>query len=332
MLAFARLESWHAPEVTTVTDTTRTDATELAGTSFEFVVITLDGAALRAEAGEKLVDEVGRAFRNTPTRVILFSVGIGLRSWFLKRSALADTQVTAGGTGLHVHEAQCVTLPPHAGVNAGLLAEADYAYRRRPLPHDFIVTDSAPQEAHDFAALWDGNSLSKCAITPTEAYELSLHHCSRMACELLDWPSVADVDPDDETWLGIEARREVLRLSVYGPTGRTAGAQITAEGIPRCFGQWEHDMLPLNLPEFNRYHHGGKMNRQDRRLIQDVLGYGEAEGAEMPALHALIARLHGDAPQGGVLTPSARPAVPPTGTGLQPPLGGPQRSGPAPRQ
>src|SRR4028118_1565074 len=39
------------------------DPAKLAGTSFDFVVITLDGAALRAEAGQKLVDEMGRAFQ-----------------------------------------------------------------------------------------------------------------------------------------------------------------------------------------------------------------------------------------------------------------------------
>jgi ketopantoate reductase len=40
-----------------------TDPSELAGTAFAFVVITLDGAALRAEAGQRLVDAIGRAFR-----------------------------------------------------------------------------------------------------------------------------------------------------------------------------------------------------------------------------------------------------------------------------
>ncbi|WP_225627432.1 ketopantoate reductase family protein [Streptomyces werraensis] len=282
------------------------DPAELTGTSFDFVVVTLDGAALRAEAGKKLVDEMGRAFRSTPTRVILFSVGVGLRSWFLERSGLADAQVTGGGTGLHVHEAQHLALPPRPGVDADLLAEADYAYRRRPLPHDFIVTDSAPQVAHDFAALWDGNTVSKCAITPTGVYELGLAplFATFMACELLDWPSAADVDPADETWqLGIDARREILRLSMYGPAGRAASEQLTAEGVLGSFREWEQAMLPLDLPEFNRYHHGGKMNRQDRRLIDDVLRCAEEEGVEMPALRALTARLRDDASQESGLAP-----------------------------
>lgn len=280
------------------------DPAELAGRSFDFVVVTLDGAALRAEAGERLVDEIGRAFRGTPTGVILCSIGIGLRSWFIERSGLADTQVTGGGTGLHVHEAQHATLPPHPGVDATRLAKADYAYRR-PLPHSFVVTDSAPQVAHDFAALWDrGDNGATCTIVPTATYELGIAplFATFMACELLDWPSAANIDPADETWqLGIEARREIQRLSIYGQAGRAAGEQLTAEGIRDDFRQWEQHMLPLDLPEFNRYHHGGKVNHQDRLLIHDVLKRGEAEGSAMPALRALIARLPTDTPPNGEL-------------------------------
>ncbi|GAB3570953.1 hypothetical protein GCM10027445_25450 [Amycolatopsis endophytica] len=271
-----------------------TDPAALAGRSFDFVVITLDGAALRADAGERLVDELARAFRGTPTGVILCSIGVGLRSWFIERSGLTDAQVTGGGTGLHVHEAQRATLPRHPGVDEPLLAEADYAYRR-PLPHSFVVTDSAPQVAHDFAALWDGgDNGTTCQIIPADTYELGIAplFATFIACELLGWPSAADIDPTDATWqLGIEARREIQRLPMYGHAGRAASEQITAEGVRENFRQWEQDMLPLDLPEFNRYHHGGKVNRQDRLLIRDIVKYGEAEGSEMPALRALIARL-----------------------------------------
>jgi hypothetical protein len=80
-----------------------TDPAKLAGTSFDFVIITLDGASLRTEAGQKLVDEIGRAFRNTSTAVILCSLGIEIRSWFLERSGLADSQVTQGDTGALIY-------------------------------------------------------------------------------------------------------------------------------------------------------------------------------------------------------------------------------------
>jgi hypothetical protein len=53
----------------------------------------------------------------------------------------------------------------------------------------------------------------------------------------------------------------------------------------------EESALPLDLAAFNRYHHGGKVNGQDHRILREALRRGEAEGVEMPALRALVARL-----------------------------------------
>jgi len=89
-----------------------TDPAELAGTSFDFVVITLDGSALRAEAGQKVVDELGKALRGT-TGVVLGSVGVDLRSWFLQRSGLADRQATNGLLNLIAYEVPPAEMPIH---------------------------------------------------------------------------------------------------------------------------------------------------------------------------------------------------------------------------
>ncbi|MFB9349556.1 hypothetical protein ACFFUA_19195 [Streptomyces heliomycini] len=176
-----------------------TDPCELAGTAFAFVVITLDGAALRAEAGQKLVDEIGHAFRGTSTAVILGSVGIDLRSCFLERSGLAETQVTYGGLGSLAHEVGPARMPTHPGTRPDLLASADYAYRHLT-PSGFHVDLSAPQAAHDFAALYDRNGVSKCGILDVDAYG---HRpaCLRTAArpQGCRWSSHAPSRPVDKT-------------------------------------------------------------------------------------------------------------------------------------
>ena len=274
------------------------DPAKLAGTSFDFAVITLDGAALRAEAGQKLVDEMGRAFGNTPTQVILGSVGIDLRSWFLERSGLADTQVTNAVLGILAYEAQAATLPLHPGVKPDLLAKADCAYRH-PSPSGMIVDLSAPQVAHDFTALYDRSGVSKCGIVSVDEHKLGPAFFSILAAwELLDWPAAAEINPSDETWqLGTEAMREFQRLSLFGSAGLAASEQTNAEGVLGFFRELEENTLPLDLAAFNRYHHGGKVNSQDHKILREALSRGEAEGAEMPALRALIARLPSEAPQ-----------------------------------
>lgn len=275
-----------------------TDPAELAGTSFDFVVITLDSASLHADAGLKLVDEIGRAFRDTPTRVILGSAGIDLRTWFLERSGLAETQVTGGTLALLAYEAQKVTLPLHNMAQPEQLAGADYGYRH-VFPFGFGVELSAPQVAHDFAELYNRSGVSQCNISSADEYKVQFAVFPVIvAWELLDWPAAANIAPTDKTWqLGIESMREIQRLSVFGPAGLAASEQTDAEAVLKSWQEMEKNCLPLDLAEFNRYHHGGKVNEQDHKILRDALKRGEAEGAKMPALRALVAQLPSESAQ-----------------------------------
>lgn len=269
-----------------------TDPAMLTGTSFDFVVITLDGASLRAEAGQKVVDEIGRAFRNTSTSVILGSVGIDLRSWFIERSGLADAQVTHGGLGALAYEVQPAKMPLHPGVRSDLLEKADYAYRHLS-SYGFSVDLSVPKVARTFAALYDLSGVSQCSIVSVDEYKAPVTMIPLLvAWELLNWPALAEIDPVDETWrLGTEAMREFQRLSIFGPAGLTTSEETDAEGFLEIFRQMEKNALPLDLAAFNSYHHGNKVNSQDYEILHEALNRGEAEGFEMPALHALMAQL-----------------------------------------
>lgn len=269
-----------------------TDPEKLAGTSFDFVIITLDGASLRAEAGQKVVDEIGRAYQNTSTAVILCGLGIELRSWFLERSGLADSQVTLGDTGALIYEVKRLTMPLHPGVKPDLLEKADYAYHHLS-PFNFSVDLSAPKVAHDFAAVYERSGVLQCNIVPVDARKISVAMLlPLLAMELLDWPAIADIDPADEKWqLGIEAMREFQRLSIFGPAGRTASEQTNADGVLGILRQLEELTLPMDFAAFNQYHHGGKVNKQDIDLLHEALSFGEVEEAEMPALRKLISLL-----------------------------------------
>lgn len=269
-----------------------TDPTELAETSFDFVVITLDGAALRAEAGEWLVEQIGRAFRDTKTAIILGSVGIDLRTWFLERSGLAETQVIKGVLGNLIYEVGPATIPLHPGVKPDLLAKADYGYRHFT-PAGFHVDLSVPHVAHTFAALYNRCGVSECTVVPVEEFNLwAAYFAGLAAWELLDWCVTADIDPADETWqLGTDALREFQRLPIYGQTGLDASEQTTAETLLEFFRQQEVGTLPLDLAAFYRYHHGGKVNGQDHQLLREALEIGEAKDAEVSALRTLVARL-----------------------------------------
>jgi glycine/D-amino acid oxidase-like deaminating enzyme len=271
-----------------------TDPTQLVGTSFDLVLVTLDGAALQAEAGQRLVEALGRAFRNTPTEIVLLSVGLDLNTWFLERSGLADSQVIFGHPGVLTYEVPAATppLPLHPGVRPDLLAQADYGYRHTT-PFEFAVADNAPQVTQAFGVLCTRDGVARCSVQPAIDIKLAPAMLTVMLTTgLMDWPKMADVDPADATWqLGVNAMREYQRLSVFGVAGLAASKQTTAEGVLAVFQQMEQAALPLDFAAFNKYHHGGKVNAQDMAMLQDALRYGEATGADMPTLRELITRL-----------------------------------------
>jgi hypothetical protein len=212
------------------------------------VVITLDGAALRAEAGQKVADELGRALKGTSTGVILGSVGIDLRSWFLQQSGLAADQVTNGVLALLAYEVPPSTMPLHPGVDPDLLSTSDYAYGHVSAV-GFSVDDSAPEVAQRFSDLYNRSQVSQCSVTAADQYRVSVAVFPVLAAwELLGWPPAADIEAADPTWqLRIEATREFQQLGAFGPAGRAAAEQTSAEGILEYFRSMERDVVPMDL-------------------------------------------------------------------------------------
>lgn len=269
-----------------------TDPVELNGRSFDFIFVTLDGAALRTEAGMQLTDDIGRMARDTGAGIILAAQGLDLRSWFLNRSGLPENQVALGGIASFVYEVPAATLPAHEGTDVEALSKADYAYRHFT-PAGFAVETSAPAVASGFATLYNRNGSLVCNTVSTADYILpGSMLCPVFALALLGWPAARDVDASDEAWrLGVEASREMLRLSLYGEAGKVAAEHSGAETMLAVFQQVEQATLPLDWVGFLRYLHGNKLKAQNKRTIRDALAMGKAEGLEMPAMQQLMDRI-----------------------------------------
>lgn len=259
---------------------------------FEFIVITLDGAALRAPDGEKLSQAVGRLASGTQTKVILGTIGVNLRHWFLDMSGLAPSQVTNGALGIQCYDPHAATLPWHEPTNPVLLVQADLAYRH-PWPFGFLVHDNAREVAEAFAAVYNANPVSHCIVMPAEeaATNTAPVFAQFAAFALSDWMDPALIDPESQIWrLAVDAVREIQGLSIHGAAGRVASEQTTGRALLDFWIQWKQDMLPLDLQGFNRYHHGGKVNSQDLRILSECIAIGEFEGVPMTATRELLKR------------------------------------------
>lgn len=57
--------------------------------------------------------------------------------------------------------------------------------------------------------------------------------------------------------------------------------------------QLEESVKPVRYEEFNAFHHGGKVSKQDRVTLEDVLREGERERRKMEALREIVRRATG---------------------------------------
>lgn len=269
-----------------------TSPSKMLGADYDYIVITLDGAALRNEVGQSLVKTIGEAVRGTKTKVILGTVFINLRPWFLLTSGLESEQVVSGQLVIHIYPTSALTLPVHPPTDERLIAQADQAYTDC-LGAGLTLDDSSPVAAKDFAELWNASGVSTCSVVSHE--ELSLQSTALFpvlaVCELLGWPSFQDFDSTRPLWsLAVAAVKEIQTLSVQGKPGQQAAEATTEAGIAQLFAGIEK-VMPLDWQAFNRYHHGSKVNAQDRELLRACITSGEAEGKSMSAVKELLKRV-----------------------------------------
>ena len=270
-----------------------TSPTEIAHGDYDYVILAIDGAALRSPEGEQLVTAIGEAARGTETKVIIGTIGVGLRLQFLSRSGLPGEQVFNGGLYILIYQVARVSLPVHPPTDPDLLNRADFAYRHSG-GIGLFVDDSAPDAARHFAEIYNANGTSRCVVLEAQDFATMLPPVFVIlaASDLMGWPRAEHLASDRELWdLTIRAVKEVQGLSIHGEAGRKAQKTTTADSFLEMFKAMEAVAYPLDLPAFNRFHHGGKVYQQDLQLLRDCVVLGEGEGQTMTALKDLIARV-----------------------------------------
>ncbi|OTB03598.1 hypothetical protein M426DRAFT_321518 [Hypoxylon sp. CI-4A] len=270
-----------------------TNPSEMIGANYDYIVISLDAASLRNETGLSLVKTIGEAARRTKTKIVLGSIFIDLRTWFLEVSGLAKEQVTNGHLDIHAYATKAVTLPVNPPTDPELIAKADFAYTDK-LDQGFTVDDSSPAVAHGFAAIYNASGSRGCAVTPALEGAVGINPLFPVfaACELMNWPKFMDIDMNVELWsLVVASVKEIQSLSIHGELGQQAAKGTTSAGLAASLAAWEKIMLPLDLQAFNHFHHGQKLPAQGSQHLQACLSYGEAEGKMMPSLRELLRRV-----------------------------------------
>lgn len=270
-----------------------TDPSNISDATYDYIIITLDGAALRNEVGQSLTKKIGEVARQSEAKVILGSVFFNIRPWFLEASGLSQDKVVTGALGTLVYSTKAVQLPVHPSTDRDLLQKSDYAYTDA-LGSGFVVDDSCPTAAKAFMDAYNRCEVSKCVLMPASGLALFANplFASFSGFQLLGWPNCRDIDTSSETWkLTTLAVREIQALDIHGEAGQKAAEETNELTLAELWAAYEKQALPLDFQGFNRYHHGGKVVEQDRQILQACIEQGNREGKTMSALVELLQRV-----------------------------------------
>ena len=94
-----------------------------------------------------------------------------------------------------------------------------------------------------------------------------------------------------EIWnLMLKAQKEILNLPRFGWTGWLLSILIGSWATMKMIDGPVESALPLHYHEFNAYHHGEKVIKQDIRTLEDLVAEGEKAGHKMVALREVCRR------------------------------------------
>jgi ketopantoate reductase len=270
---------------------TASDLGALAQTRFDFVLVTLDGAACRSAEGTKLLAGIADMIRGSEAVIII--CGVGVRGHYLATTRLPENRILEGTLGNLAYQVDRVKLPLHPPTDPALLARAAFAYHHFKGAPGFMLAAKPRAAAKAFAALYNKSGISKAAVMKAELYAIvsSAFFPVTAICDLAGWPAVNRMSANKELMrLGSGAMREMIALPEHGWVGRISSPLLQTPALNWLLKKMYQASLPLDFNAFNRFHHGGKVRAQDLQVMQNCLASGLAQGRKMPALGELVAR------------------------------------------
>jgi Ketopantoate reductase PanE/ApbA len=116
------------------------DVAEISRSSYDYVIVTLDGFATRKPEETALLKSIGAAIRESSTEVIIGGIGVGLHDYYLRTMALPAHRILNGALGMLSHQ---VRITPARSNRSGSVVESgccvsshsqDQLPTRGPLP------------------------------------------------------------------------------------------------------------------------------------------------------------------------------------------------------
>jgi len=273
------------------------DPSEVSGEAFAFVLDTLDGFTARSENGTKTLNKVGTLLnekQNADCFVVYDAVGLAMEEHYSTALGIPGTRLLFAASLLAHQPTSLITVPSNA--DKTLVAKADILYSSISKNVGLTVVNTQPRLTQRLKQIYEQNDAGmKISALPAFMAPIVLAMMLHLVIWHLDgWNEFNHLQQNKDLWpLMVRAQKEILTLPRFGWSGWL---------LSWVFGGWAAakvnqgavgGAMPLQVHEFNKFHHGGKVNAQDIKIMKDLLVEGEGSRHGMPALREVVERARG---------------------------------------
>jgi Ketopantoate reductase PanE/ApbA len=267
---------------------------EIDARSLDYVLLTLDGSAMRTVEGSTLLKDIGAALQDSSATLMFGGVGVGLREHVVRLAGLPSERILSCALGLLAHQVAGAQLPIHPPTRPELLAQAHVAYVQGSNKRGLVVAARPTLPAKNFRELYNRCGVSRCQRMNSTLFEIvcKLPYPLFAISELAGWPRAEVLAGNKSLWqLNRRAQGEIMSLRQHGWIGRLIQHVMTERVQLKVALKMEHDAWPMDLAAFNRFHHGKKVQQQNIEIMRDCIAVGERDGSAMSALKEVLDQL-----------------------------------------
>lgn len=262
---------------------------EVAGEEFYCVFDTLDGHTARSEAGTATLRAVGDLIRDNQRTFVLYdAIGLDMKDHYAASLGITNDRLLLVASMLAHQPTKSISVP--ASANSDLVAQADLLFSYQPGHVGLMAFNTEPKIVQALKEAYNKSDKLHIQLVPAFVVKwaplLAMLHV--MTWNIDGFKDFKHLRNNKELWsLMLQAQKEILRLPRFGWMGYL---------LSWMFGSWVtlkmnmsvvEGALPLSYHEFNAFHHGGKVVKQDLQVLKDLVAEGEQKGHKMGALREI---------------------------------------------
>lgn len=267
---------------------------EVTGETFAFILDTLDGHTARSENGVATMRSVGDLInepQNKESFVLFDAVGLDMDEHYARNLRVPKSRLLLAASMLAHQPTSQISIPAKA--NKDLIAKADMLYAPAMPGVGLMIGNTQPTLIRKVSAIYNLNgallisTLPAFLIAPFQPIAL-LH---LVIWDIDGFGPFSHLRSNTSLWpLLLRAQTEILRLPRHGWTGWLLALVMGSWATEKAITPPVEGAKPLVYHEFNKFHHGGKVAKQDLMIMEEILDDGEKAGVKMEALREVVRR------------------------------------------